>query len=31
MRKIEEVLRLDAQDKGVREISRDTGVSRTTV
>ena len=31
MRKIEEVLRLSAQGKSVRVISRDTGMSRTTV
>jgi len=31
MRKIEEVLRLSAQGKSVREISRATGVSRPSV
>ncbi|WP_371525264.1 helix-turn-helix domain-containing protein, partial [Ferrimicrobium acidiphilum] len=31
MRKAEEVLRLGAQGKHVREISRSTGMSRTTV
>ncbi len=31
MRKIEEVLRLSAQGKSVRVISRETGVSRPSV
>ena len=31
MRKIEEVLRLSAQGKSARVISRETGMSRTTV
>ncbi|WP_298339060.1 helix-turn-helix domain-containing protein [Ferrimicrobium sp.] len=31
MRKIEEILRLSAQGKSARAISRDTGVSRPSV